>query len=192
MVMSDDKISPSLRWYRKNREKAIARQREWRAKNLARARQLSREWNKNNKEKIKESNRAYYQRHKERKAAEKREWRKRNPEKAAEIKKKWMAKNTEKVAASQWRRRKTRRAREYGAEGKFCEHQIKWLWRKQFGLCYYCAASLENEYEIDHVIPLSKGGTNWLDNLALACQPCNRSKGAKTEGWGQHWVHHQG
>jgi 5-methylcytosine-specific restriction endonuclease McrA len=32
---------------------------------------------------------------------------------------------------------------------------------------------------VDHVIPRSKGGTDDLSNLVLACNECNRTKGAK-------------
>ncbi len=32
--------------------------------------------------------------------------------------------------------------------------------------------------EIDHVIPRSKGGTDDIDNLVLACRGCNFLKGA--------------
>ena len=34
-------------------------------------------------------------------------------------------------------------------------------------------------FEIDHIIPESKGGQTILDNLQLLCRHCNRSKGAK-------------
>ena len=36
-------------------------------------------------------------------------------------------------------------------------------------------------FEIDHIIPESKGGKTTLDNLQLLCRHCNRSKGAKGE-----------
>ena len=45
------------------------------------------------------------------------------------------------------------------------------------GLCWICR---ERPYEaIDHVKPISKGGSNWPANLRPACTPCNSSKGAK-------------
>lgn len=34
-------------------------------------------------------------------------------------------------------------------------------------------------FTIDHVIPLSKGGTDDLDNLALSCFHCNRRKATR-------------
>lgn len=51
--------------------------------------------------------------------------------------------------------------------------------------CRYCDAALTwDTYECDHVHPVSKGGSNDPQNLAAACEPCNRSKGAKTlEEW---------
>lgn len=32
---------------------------------------------------------------------------------------------------------------------------------------------------VDHVIPRSKGGTDGLENLVIACPHCNRKKGAR-------------
>ncbi len=49
-------------------------------------------------------------------------------------------------------------------------------------LCEYCHASELWQYvkfTVDHVIPLDRGGSNSLDNLALACFHCNRRKSNK-------------
>jgi hypothetical protein len=35
-------------------------------------------------------------------------------------------------------------------------------------------------FTIDHIVPLAQGGTDNLDNLALACFHCNRKKADKT------------
>lgn len=48
----------------------------------------------------------------------------------------------------------------------------------QKGLCFYCDGSLDN-YHIDHIIPLSKGGEHQLHNLVLSCPTCNLKKGNK-------------
>ena len=40
--------------------------------------------------------------------------------------------------------------------------------------CCYCS-SIDN-LEIDHKIPVSKNGTNFIDNLQLLCKKCNRIK----------------
>lgn len=48
--------------------------------------------------------------------------------------------------------------------------------------CVYCGAT--EDLTVDHVLPLSRGGTNDLGNLVTACRPCNSSKNAKTpEEW---------
>ena len=48
--------------------------------------------------------------------------------------------------------------------------------------CQSCGA--KDEIQIDHIIPISRGGSSDDDNLQVLCAPCNRSKGAKTlEEW---------
>lgn len=55
------------------------------------------------------------------------------------------------------------------------------LYGKQQGYCTGCKVHLEPRmFEIDHVVPQSKGGASTLDNLQLLCSPCNKSKGNKT------------
>lgn len=51
--------------------------------------------------------------------------------------------------------------------------------------CVYCGC--ETDYpHLDHRIPASRGGENSLENLCVACEPCNLSKGALTpEEWAQ-------
>ncbi len=47
--------------------------------------------------------------------------------------------------------------------------------------CEYCRISVKDTYfgaEIDHIISIKHGGLTEESNLALACQPCNRYKGA--------------
>jgi 5-methylcytosine-specific restriction endonuclease McrA len=39
----------------------------------------------------------------------------------------------------------------------------------------------EQSYHIDHMIPLSRGGSNWPSNLQLLCPRCNLSKHAMTD-----------
>lgn len=51
--------------------------------------------------------------------------------------------------------------------------------------CAYCSTPLMGSPEvprtnIDHVIPKALGGSNKIENLVLACAPCNRAKGALT------------
>lgn len=43
------------------------------------------------------------------------------------------------------------------------------------GVCQDCGAA--EGLEIDHIVPVTKGGSNELSNLQLLCGPCNRRKG---------------
>jgi hypothetical protein len=50
------------------------------------------------------------------------------------------------------------------------------------GCCEYCKSQIRfspNSFEIDHIIPMSRGGMNQLENLALACPQCNGHKSDK-------------
>lgn len=47
-------------------------------------------------------------------------------------------------------------------------------------LCYLCGRELTLQTAtIDHVIPLSRGGSHTPDNVKLACKPCNSRKQSK-------------
>lgn len=51
--------------------------------------------------------------------------------------------------------------------------------------CHLCGEPIDYEahhleplsFQIDHIIPLNKGGTDDLDNLAASHRKCNRDKG---------------
>ena len=46
--------------------------------------------------------------------------------------------------------------------------------------CQYCGRSAyDTDLEIEHIIPISKGGNDDTRNLVTACSECNRSKGAR-------------
>ena len=49
--------------------------------------------------------------------------------------------------------------------------------------CRECGASVEDgaTLEIDHILPVAKGGTNDIDNLQTLCKECNRAK--YTDEW---------
>lgn len=53
---------------------------------------------------------------------------------------------------------------------------VRYLMSKQSSLCSYCGMDITHSYQIDHIQPLSLGGTHGLSNLCLACPTCNRAK----------------
>lgn len=50
------------------------------------------------------------------------------------------------------------------------------VWRRDGGKCVKCGSRENLEY--DHIIPISKGGSNTARNIELLCEKCNRSKSA--------------
>jgi hypothetical protein len=58
------------------------------------------------------------------------------------------------------------------------------VFRRDNFTCTYCTER-GGRLECDHIIPVSRGGTEALENLTTACFACNRSKRAKTI---QEWL----
>jgi hypothetical protein len=48
------------------------------------------------------------------------------------------------------------------------------VWRRDGGKCARCGSRDKLEY--DHIVPISKGGSNTARNIELLCEKCNRSK----------------
>lgn len=49
-----------------------------------------------------------------------------------------------------------------------------YLYEKQAGACAYCGNKFPLHWlTFDHVIRKKDGGTSRIENLVLACQPCN-------------------
>ncbi len=74
-----------------------------------------------------------------------------------------------------------RRARLAQAEGSFTVQE--WLTLKEYhrNRCVHCGADESRQrLTVDHVIPLSLGGANYITNIQPLCGPCNGSKGIKT------------
>lgn len=76
--------------------------------------------------------------------------------------------------------RENRRALEKTAEGRITRKNIEDLYLKQNGKCACCGVDLNNKFHIDHIIPLSRGGSNFPENIQLLTPPCNQAKSFKT------------
>lgn len=85
----------------------------------------------------------------------------------------WQRANPEKRRANE----ATRRAKKIAAEGSYTPEDIERLKETQKGKCVYCRVFLKR-FHVDHIMPLSKGGSNWPINLQLTCGSCNSQKGA--------------
>lgn len=49
------------------------------------------------------------------------------------------------------------------------------IFERDGNICSYCTTQ-DGPFELDHIIPVSRGGDNTAENLCVSCAPCNRSK----------------
>ena len=87
----------------------------------------------------------------------------------------------EMATREQARQRTAERVRRFranggGPEDKWNAVRVKALTRDDY-TCRYCGGDADC---VDHVVPVSQGGLDTLDNAVAACTECNSAKGART------------
>lgn len=127
-----------------------------------------------------------------------RAWAKRNPDRKRELARKSNAKpevSANNVArAKRWALANPERAHEVrlvsdrnrkaalrGADGSHTVDDVAAILKRQKLKCAECSISIRSQEDrhVDHIMPLSKGGTNWPSNLQVLCATCNLRKAAK-------------
>lgn len=94
-------------------------------------------------------------------------WRKLNPEKQSAACKQWRRLNPERVL----QHNNDRRARLAGCVGKFTPVEWKQKCKEYDHRCAYCRQ--RRLLTRHHVMPVSRGGANTIDNIVPACRRCN-------------------
>lgn len=165
----------SRRWAENNREKTVEMSRRWREHNPDKAAASGRRWRENNRERVLAKVKQWAINNKEKVNESNRRWAKNNPEKVTDRRRRWQRSNPDKVAVHQHRRRVARA----NAAGSFTAAEWKALVEHYDHKCLCCGRS-DIPMHVDHVIPLSKGGSNNIDNLQPLCKSCNSRKRDKT------------
>lgn len=77
-------------------------------------------------------------------------------------------------------RQRNRAAMKFANPGSVGVSERDWikLCRRYDNYCAHCEQKIHGNPEMDHVIPLTKGGRHAIGNVLPACRSCNVSKGA--------------
>lgn len=144
-------------YYLANSERIKQNVRSYREADPARKKEMDRDYREKNRERVLRRKRTYAAANREREAERARAWRAANPERHR---------------ASVMRRR----ALKLSAEGSHTGEDIRAQYERQKGRCYWCGEKVKGIYHVDHIVPLSRGGSNWPENFVIACSFCNLSR----------------
>jgi hypothetical protein len=82
-----------------------------------------------------------------------------------------------------WKETMGRRRRNHKLNAEGLHTNGEWeLLKLQYGLICPCCHKSEPEIKLskDHIIPLSRGGSDWIENIQPLCLSCNKKKHLKT------------
>ena len=176
-------------WYHANRDLILEERRSQRAIDGDLMRAAQRESYRRNKEKANGRTNRYYKENKERILAQQAQRYQEKRDEVLAVNKRWAQKNIEKSRAikAAWAKRnvglvkeKTARRRAViKSSGSLSKGIVAKLHKLQRGRCACCGERLGDEYHLDHILPLARGGTNTDDNVQLLTAQCNLKKHAK-------------
>ena len=150
-------------YYLANREHVLAKRKEYYYANREACLAAMKRYRRDNREKIREISLR---------------WQRANRDQVREANRKWQTATRERfrwmVNDYEWR---DRAGHGGGNVVRFDFDQFEARMAYFGGQCWLCGSP--DASEVDHVKPLSKGGSHMLSNIRPACGPCNRRKASK-------------
>lgn len=139
------------------------------------------EYKETHSEQVRDANRKHVAEKKEHYAEYHKRWREKNYEYKAESDRRWRSNNPERVKDQRRVQNARRRALVVNAQGKYTPKEWRELKSRYGNRCLACGKT-EPEVKLtpDHVIPLSLGGSNSIDNIQPLCWSCNAAKQARS------------
>lgn len=164
-------------YYAENGQAEREQNRRWKAENsehvLEYARKKGREYYAKNREKRIAYQRLYYSRNRQHVLWRNGQWATRNRDKVSLIRQRHRVKHIEALRIV-WHKYRFRKA---GADGGFTVSEWLELCERYHNRCLACGR--EGDLTRDHIVPLSKGGSNDIGNIQPLCGPCNSAKGTQ-------------
>lgn len=140
-----------------------------------------RQWRATHPDRVSEYQRRTREKHRDILAARARQRYHDDPAKALAARRQQRLLRPELHAASE----RNRKARIRESLGTHTAADIEAQYKRQHGLCFWravhadCRVQLGDDYHVDHVVPISLGGSNGPENLVLTCPKCNLVKNAQ-------------
>lgn len=132
------------------------------------------QWRDENKEIIQQRNKEYYRANRDKELARCKEYRETNREKIAARSRRYLENNRDKCYAHVYKRR----ARKLSVPNETIIREEVFLRDK--GMCGICGGQVDpNNWHMDHIYPISKGGSHTYDNVRVTHPTCNLQKSDK-------------
>jgi 5-methylcytosine-specific restriction endonuclease McrA len=167
-------------YYAANKARILEVNNQYRDANRDRVLEMQKQYGIANKERLAEHYKSWYAANREHGLAARKAYYIQNKDRLLELKK--IRSRTESGKLSIRSCNTNRIARKRNALGSHTAQELQEQLVRQDHTCYYCKAKLGKErrsYHADHVVPLSRGGTNYIDNIVLTCRTCNLQKSNK-------------
>ena len=143
-------------------------------------------WRKNNPEKVNKQKERYKQRHPDADRLRAAKYRENNREKYLQAKHRYYNNHREQIIIDANKRREKINNI---SDGSITPDFLKELYWGQNRRCNYCGCKLTyKNRNLDHILPISRGGMNTSDNVHWVCVGCNSSKHNKTEEEWFQWL----
>lgn len=165
--------------YKANSGQRKAQAAKYKRENAERVKQAAAAFRKANRDSIRAKDLSYRQAHAEERKRWQAEYSKNNAERYRLNARAWAARNPHKVRALRIGKRASKFNTGRGDDRPivaFCQ----WLLSADSIACYWCQETTEAAgRQVDHIIPLQKGGPHSVGNLCVSCASCNSRKGSK-------------
>ena len=170
-------VKSSVRENRRNRKQQYAEYERSRA-NLPHRIEARRKYQEEHREQIFEYKKRWSEDNNERVVVYKRDHYEQNREETIVRSKEWAKNNLEKVKQFKTDNGRKRRAARHASRGNFTAKEFEELCENYGNKCLRCD-SMGVVLEADHVVPLTKRGSDSIANIQPLCGTCNRSKFVK-------------